>query len=106
MGYIDAGKKGGARCVAGGDRQGKVGFFVQPTVFADVKDDMKIAKEEVRSDTILDILLKLCHKCCAGWASRPPFLVGCTSWGPRGNNQLKKGQIKCGRQSTIGYGLR
>ncbi|KAH9628703.1 hypothetical protein HF086_003657 [Spodoptera exigua] len=47
MGYIEAGKKGGARCVAGGDRQGKVGYFVQPTVFADVKDDMKIAREEI-----------------------------------------------------------
>ncbi|XP_035433904.1 aldehyde dehydrogenase X, mitochondrial isoform X1 [Spodoptera frugiperda] len=47
MGYIDAGKKGGARCVAGGARQGNVGYFVQPTVFADVKDDMKIAREEI-----------------------------------------------------------
>ncbi|MDK0628335.1 aldehyde dehydrogenase family protein [Clostridium perfringens] len=47
MGYIDAGKKGGARCIAGGERQGKVGFFVQPTVFADVKDDMKISREEI-----------------------------------------------------------
>lgn len=53
MGYIDAGKKGGARCVAGGDRQGKVGFFVQPTVFADVKEDMKIAKEEVGNNSVL-----------------------------------------------------
>lgn len=47
MGYIEAGKKGGARCVAGGERQGNVGFFVKPTVFADVKDDMKIAREEI-----------------------------------------------------------
>lgn len=48
MGYINAGKKEGARCVAGGDRFGNVGYFVKPTVFADVKDDMKIAREEVR----------------------------------------------------------
>lgn len=47
MGYIDTGKKSGAKCVAGGSRHGNVGFFIQPTVFADVKDDMKIAKEEV-----------------------------------------------------------
>lgn len=52
MGYIDAGKKGGARCVAGGARQGNVGYFVQPTVFADVKDDMKIAREEVSQNII------------------------------------------------------
>lgn len=58
MGYIKAGKEQGARCVAGGDRIGKVGFFIQPTVFADVKDDMKIAREEVR---FLDILYTQIH---------------------------------------------
>ncbi|CAH0714533.1 unnamed protein product, partial [Brenthis ino] len=47
MGYINAGKKEGARCVAGGDRFGNVGYFIKPTVFADVKDDMKIAREEI-----------------------------------------------------------
>lgn len=47
LGYIAAGKKEGAKCVAGGDRLGTKGYYVQPTVFADVKDDMKIAREEV-----------------------------------------------------------
>ncbi|XP_053612677.1 aldehyde dehydrogenase X, mitochondrial-like [Plodia interpunctella] len=46
MGYIESGKKT-ARCVAGGARYGTAGFFIQPTVFADVKDDMKIAREEI-----------------------------------------------------------
>lgn len=44
---IDSGKKQGARLVTGGSRVGDKGYFIQPTVFADVKDDMKIAKEEV-----------------------------------------------------------
>jgi len=44
---IDSGKKQGATLVTGGSRIGDKGYFVQPTVFADVKDDMKIAKEEV-----------------------------------------------------------
>lgn len=44
---IDSGKKQGASLVTGGSRIGDKGYFVQPTVFADVKDDMKIAKEEV-----------------------------------------------------------
>ncbi|XP_023936158.1 aldehyde dehydrogenase X, mitochondrial [Bicyclus anynana] len=47
MGYINAGKKEGAKCLAGGDRLGTKGFFIQPTVFADVSDDMKIAREEI-----------------------------------------------------------
>jgi len=44
---IDSGKKQGATLVTGGSRIGDKGYFIQPTVFADVKDDMKIAKEEV-----------------------------------------------------------
>lgn len=48
MGYIKAGKEGGAKCVVGGERQGTKGYYIKPTVFADVKDDMKIAREEVR----------------------------------------------------------
>ncbi|CAG0906709.1 unnamed protein product [Cyprideis torosa] len=47
--YIDSGKKQGARLQTGGKRvEGlKPGFFVEPTVFSDVKDDMKIAREEI-----------------------------------------------------------
>ena len=33
--------------MTGGSRKGSKGFFVEPTVFADVKDDMTIAKEEI-----------------------------------------------------------
>ena len=47
MGYIDAGQKGGAKMLFGGQRVGDRGYFIQPTVFTDVKDDMKIAKEEI-----------------------------------------------------------
>jgi aldehyde dehydrogenase (NAD+) len=47
MGYIDAGKKDGAKMLTGGSRVGDRGYFIQPTVFSDVKDDMKIAKEEI-----------------------------------------------------------
>jgi len=44
---IESGKKQGATLVTGGSRVGDKGYFVQPTVFSDVKDEMKIAKEEV-----------------------------------------------------------
>jgi aldehyde dehydrogenase (NAD+) len=47
MGYIEAGKKDGASLLAGGHRVGNRGFFIEPTVFADVKDNMKIAQEEI-----------------------------------------------------------
>ncbi|CAL8101698.1 unnamed protein product [Calicophoron daubneyi] len=45
--YIESGKKEGARLVTGGNRIGKQGYFIQPTVFADVTDEMKIAREEI-----------------------------------------------------------
>ncbi|RLN94041.1 hypothetical protein BBJ28_00026202, partial [Nothophytophthora sp. Chile5] len=47
MGYIDEGAKEGARLLCGGKREGSKGWFVQPTVFADVTDDMTIAREEI-----------------------------------------------------------
>lgn len=49
MGYIDAGRDEGARVMAGG-RQARTetgGFYVEPTVFAGVNNDMKIAREEI-----------------------------------------------------------
>src|SRR5918912_93808 len=40
MGYIDAGKKEGAKLLTGGSRVGEAGYFIEPTVFADVGDNM------------------------------------------------------------------
>jgi len=49
MGYIELGKKEGARLLAGGNvRPDKGnGFFVEPTCFVDVTNDMRIAREEI-----------------------------------------------------------
>jgi len=44
---IKSGKDQGASLITGGERIGDKGYFVAPTVFADVEDDMTIAKEEV-----------------------------------------------------------
>ncbi|KAL6040418.1 Aldehyde dehydrogenase, mitochondrial [Balamuthia mandrillaris] len=47
MHYINLGKKEGAKLAVGGDKAANKGYFIQPTVFADCKDDMTIAKEEI-----------------------------------------------------------
>lgn len=44
---IESGNKEGANLLYGGAKHGDKGFFVQPTVFSDVQDDMRIAKEEI-----------------------------------------------------------
>ncbi|MEM9636605.1 MAG: betaine-aldehyde dehydrogenase [Pseudomonadota bacterium] len=45
--YIAKGKAEGARLVCGGERLDREGFYLAPTVFADVADDMVIAREEI-----------------------------------------------------------
>src|SRR4051794_21149592 len=47
MGYIDAGKTGGAKLLTGGNRVSGKGYYIEPTVFSNVTDEMKIAKEEI-----------------------------------------------------------
>ena len=47
MKYIGLGKEQGAKMISGGSRHGDKGFFVQPTLFSGVKDDMAIAREEI-----------------------------------------------------------
>lgn len=49
--YLELGKMQGARALAGGARMSERGldrgYFVAPTVFADVRDEMRIAREEI-----------------------------------------------------------
>uniref|UniRef100_A0A5F8ALB8 aldehyde dehydrogenase (NAD(+)) n=1 Tax=Macaca mulatta TaxID=9544 RepID=A0A5F8ALB8_MACMU len=47
LGYIQLGQKEGAKLLCGGERFGERGFFIKPTVFGGVQDDMRIAKEEI-----------------------------------------------------------
>lgn len=51
LSFIDAAKGDGARLVAGGGRAAgpglEKGFFIEPTIFADVRNDMKVAAEEI-----------------------------------------------------------
>lgn len=47
MGYIDIGISEGANLLSGGKRVGNKGYFIQPTIFDGVKDNMRIAKEEI-----------------------------------------------------------
>jgi aldehyde dehydrogenase (NAD+) len=47
LGYIESGRREGAQTICGGERAGNAGYFVQPTVFADVDATMTIAQEEI-----------------------------------------------------------
>lgn len=43
--HIQSGKDEGAKVHLGGGRHGSEGYFIQPTIFSDVKPDMRIARE-------------------------------------------------------------
>ncbi|XP_070767333.1 retinaldehyde dehydrogenase 3 isoform X1 [Enoplosus armatus] len=47
MGLIESGRKEGARLEYGGAAVGEKSLFIQPTIFSEVKDHMRIAKEEI-----------------------------------------------------------
>ena len=47
LSYVESGKQEGAKLMCGGERVGDRGYFVAPTVFTDVQDNMKIAQEEI-----------------------------------------------------------
>jgi aldehyde dehydrogenase (NAD+) len=47
LGYVRSGQKQGAKLVVGGERVGDRGFFVSPTIFDEVRDDMEIARDEI-----------------------------------------------------------
>ena len=47
LSYIEAGRSEGAKLAAGGGNGADRGYFVQPTIFYDARNDMKIAREEI-----------------------------------------------------------
>jgi len=58
LGYIQKGMEGGATCSVGGKRFGTEGYFIEPTLFTEVKDDMVIAKEEIFGPVICAMKFK------------------------------------------------
>src|SRR6201996_907379 len=47
LNYIDIGKADGASAVIGGGRLGQRGYFIQPTIFAQVAHEMRVSQEEI-----------------------------------------------------------
>jgi len=55
MAYIKSGKEEGATVTMGGDRYGSKGYFIQPTVFTDVKEGTRIRNEEIFGPVVVVI---------------------------------------------------
>jgi aldehyde dehydrogenase (NAD+) len=81
--YLGIGKQEGARALSGGDRltQGAFahGYFVPPTVFADVRDDMKIAQDEIFGPVLSAIPFQEIDEVITR-ANATPFGLGSGVW--------------------------
>ena len=82
-GYLSIGKREGARAVSGGERltQGPFakGYFVPPTVFADVRDDMRIAQDEIFGPVLSAIAFQDIDEVISR-ANATPFGLGSGVW--------------------------
>ncbi|WP_243050348.1 aldehyde dehydrogenase family protein [Dyella sp. RRB7] len=58
LGYIQSGQEQGAKLVYGGQKVGDKGYFLQPTVFADADQSMKIVREEIFGPVVSIIRFK------------------------------------------------
>ena len=76
LSYIDKGQQGGAKLVTGGKRFGDKGFYVEPTVFDNVTDQMAIATDEIFGPVLsvlpfksLEEVVKRANQTCFGLAA-------------------------------------
>jgi len=58
LGYIDSGRKQGAKVLAGGEKGANKGYFVKPTVFTNTKDSMDIIQQEIFGPVVCAIPFK------------------------------------------------
>ncbi len=58
LGYIDTGKSEGARVITGGQRARDRGYFIEPTIFDGVANDMTIAREEIFGPVVSTLTFK------------------------------------------------
>jgi aldehyde dehydrogenase (NAD+) len=79
MGYVESGRNERATLACGGNRIGNRGYFIQPTVFADVQDDMQIAKEEIFGPVMSIISFKSLDEVIAR-ANRTKYGLAAAVW--------------------------
>ncbi len=108
LGYIDAGKSEGAKLAIGGNRveigNGK-GYFIEPTVFGGVTNDMKIAQEEIFGPVLATISFDDIEQ-VAEQANRNPYGLAAAIW----TRDIKKAhalsrRLKAGTVWINTYGL-
>ncbi len=84
-GYIDIGRSQGAEVVAGGGRHSGKGYFVQPTVLANVDHNKRVVQEEIFGPVLTAMPYDSIDE-VAAWANDTPYGLGASIW----SNNLSK----------------
>ncbi len=79
LGYVALGQKQGAKLVSGGKRVGQRGFFVEPTIFDAVRDDMAIAQDEIFGPVVSVLSFKSVNE-VFDRANRTTYGLGAAIW--------------------------
>ena len=105
LGYIDTGRKEGARLVTGGGRARieSGGFFIEPTVFDGVRNDMRIAQEEIFGPVLSTITFRTPEEAVA-IANASPYGLSGAIW----TQNLSKAHtlaraLRCGSVAVNAY---
>ena len=106
--YIEAGKSEGAKVLTGGTRasvDGSKGFFIEPTIFDGVTNEMKIAQEEIFGPVLATITFNDIDE-VAEQANKNPYGLAAAIW----TNDIKKAhaltrKLKAGIVWINTYGL-
>ncbi len=77
--YIDLGKKEGAKLVLGGARPDLPGYYVQPTLFTQVSNRMRVAREEIFGPVACEIPFASLQEAVA-LANDSPFGLAAAIW--------------------------
>jgi len=78
-GYLESGKKDGAKALSGGGRKGSRGYFVEPTVLTDTRPDMRIVREEIFGPVVVAAPFKGLDD-IAKVANNTPYGLGAGIW--------------------------
>jgi len=105
LSYIDAGRKEGARVVLGGSRTriDSGGFFIEPTVFDGVRNDMRIAQEEIFGPVLSTITFRTPEEAIAIANASPYGLSGAIWTQNLGKAHTLARALRCGSVAVNAY---